>query len=49
MSTAFCIGQTTAHHALSLGFSKVLVADTPSPESLVTKVVRYYSNQSIYA
>jgi uroporphyrinogen-III synthase len=46
---AFCLGQTTANHAQETGFLKIQVADTPTPESMVGKVINYYINQGTYA
>jgi uroporphyrinogen-III synthase len=40
--TAFCLGHTTAHEAQRIGFSKVQIADSSTPESLVEKIIHFY-------
>jgi len=40
---AFCVGKTTADHARLLGFSEIYAAESPSPESLVQIVIRYFN------
>jgi uroporphyrinogen-III synthase len=48
-ATAFCIGQTTATHAVEKGFVEVKIANTPSQESLVKSVIEYYKSQTVHA
>jgi uroporphyrinogen-III synthase len=40
---AFCIGKTTAHHAMLAGFHKIDIATVSSVDELITVVVSYYS------
>lgn len=47
--TAFCIGGTTASYAQAVGFSKIQIADTPTPESLVRKAIHSDKTQIIHA
>ncbi len=48
-SACFCLGKTTADHARQAGCTEVIVAESPTAESLVKKVINYYKNQVLHA
>lgn len=45
----FCIGQTTADHALLKGFSKTYVPTGPSEDLLINTIINYYSKNTAHA
>ncbi len=45
----FCIGETTAACAISNGFKEVHTSDRSTPESLIEKVILYYSKNPVHA
>lgn len=44
----FCIGEATAAHAASRGFKNVQVAEFSTPESVIKKVIQYFSKNSVH-
>jgi uroporphyrinogen-III synthase len=48
-SVCFCIGDATAAHATSKGFKNVQVAELSTPESVIKKVIHYYSKNPVHA
>ena len=45
----FCIGEATASHASAKGFKDVLVAELSTQESVIKKVIQYYSKNPVHA
>ncbi len=45
----FCIGDATAAHATAKGFKNVQVAELSTPESVIKKVIQYYSKNPVHA
>ena len=48
-ATGFCIGSTTDEHARQRGFTQSVVAEIPSPESLIQGTINYYTPYSLHA
>src|SRR5258706_481721 len=46
---SFCIGETTAAHAISKGFKDVQVAEHATPESVIQKVIQYFIKNPVHA
>ncbi|MDZ4714180.1 MAG: uroporphyrinogen-III synthase [Cytophagales bacterium] len=44
----FCIGTTTAVHAAQKGFSEIQIAELATTESMIKKVVCYYTKDAVY-